>query len=291
MAPRVLISDELSTAAVQIFKDRGVEVDYQPKLGKDKDALLAIIGNYDGLAIRSATKATEKLISAAANLKVIGRAGIGVDNVDIPAASKKGVIVMNTPFGNSITTAEHAIAMMLAVARQIAEALEAAHGQGIVHRDLKPANVKVRDDGTVKVLDFGLAKASSPGKTAPADVSQSPTIVHPGTAVGMILGTAAYMSPEQAAGKLVDRRTDIWAFGVVLWEMLSGRRLFDAESVPETLGAVFRQEIDFDALPATTPAAVRELVMRCLERDPKARLRDIGEARIALQTALQSSAG
>ncbi|TNC74164.1 phosphoglycerate dehydrogenase [Rubellimicrobium roseum] len=127
MAPRVLISDELSTAAVQIFKDRGVEVDYQPKLGKDKDALLAIIGNYDGLAIRSATKATEKLLAAATNLKVIGRAGIGVDNVDIPAASKKGIIVMNTPFGNSITTAEHAIAMMLAVARQIPEANASTH--------------------------------------------------------------------------------------------------------------------------------------------------------------------
>ncbi len=127
MAPRVLISDELSTAAVQIFKDRGVEVDYQPKLGKDKDALLAIIGDYDGLAIRSATKATEKLIASASNLKVIGRAGIGVDNVDIPAASKKGIIVMNTPFGNSITTAEHAIAMMLAVARQIPEANASTH--------------------------------------------------------------------------------------------------------------------------------------------------------------------
>jgi D-3-phosphoglycerate dehydrogenase len=127
MAPRVLISDELSPAAVSIFQDRGVEVDYQPKLGKDKDALLAIIGNYDGLAIRSATKATEKLIAAAANLKVIGRAGIGVDNVDIPAASKKGIIVMNTPFGNSITTAEHAVAMMLAVARQIPEANASTH--------------------------------------------------------------------------------------------------------------------------------------------------------------------
>jgi len=127
MAPRVLISDELSTAAVQIFKDRGLEVDYQPKLGKDKDALLAVIGNYDGLAIRSATKATEKLLGAATNLKVIGRAGIGVDNVDIPAASKKGIIVMNTPFGNSITTAEHAIAMMLAVARQIPEANASTH--------------------------------------------------------------------------------------------------------------------------------------------------------------------
>ncbi len=119
MAPRVLVSDELSPTAVQIFRDRGVEVDFQPNLGKDKEKLLEIIGNYDGLAIRSATKVTEKLIASASNLKVIGRAGIGVDNVDIPAASRRGIIVMNTPFGNSITTAEHAIAMMFSVARQI----------------------------------------------------------------------------------------------------------------------------------------------------------------------------
>ncbi len=127
MAPKVLISDALSDAAVQIFRDRGIDVDFQPKLGKDKDALAAIIANYDGLAIRSATKATEKLIAAATNLKVIGRAGIGVDNVDIPAASRKGIIVMNTPFGNSITTAEHAISMMMAVARQIPEANASTH--------------------------------------------------------------------------------------------------------------------------------------------------------------------
>jgi D-3-phosphoglycerate dehydrogenase len=120
--PRVLVSDQLSPTAVQIFKDRGVEVDYLPDLGKDKEKLLAVIDKYDGLAIRSATKVTEKLIAAATNLKVIGRAGIGVDNVDIPAASRKGIIVMNTPFGNSITTAEHAIAMMFAVARQLPEA-------------------------------------------------------------------------------------------------------------------------------------------------------------------------
>jgi len=122
MAPRVLVSDDLSETAVQIFRDRGIEVDYLPRLGKDKDALAAVIGQYDGLAIRSATKVSGKLLDAATRLKVIGRAGIGVDNVDIPAASKKGVIVMNTPFGNSITTAEHAIAMMFAVARQLPEA-------------------------------------------------------------------------------------------------------------------------------------------------------------------------
>ncbi|WP_439154052.1 phosphoglycerate dehydrogenase [Yoonia sp.] len=127
MAPKVLISDKLSPAAVQIFKDRGIDVDFQPDLGKDKDKLLEVIGQYDGLAIRSATKATEKIINAATNLKVIGRAGIGVDNVDRDAASRKGIIVMNTPFGNMITTAEHAIAMMFAVARQIPEASASTH--------------------------------------------------------------------------------------------------------------------------------------------------------------------
>ena len=127
MAPKVLVSDKLSETAVQIFRDRGIEVDFEPALGKDKDALLAKIGDYDGLAIRSATKVTDKLLDAAPNLKVVGRAGIGTDNVDKTAASKKGVIVMNTPFGNMITTAEHAIAMMFAVARQIPEASASTH--------------------------------------------------------------------------------------------------------------------------------------------------------------------
>ena len=127
MAPKVLVSDKLSETAVQIFKDRGIDVTFDPSIGKDKDKLLEVIGQYDGLAIRSATKVTEKIIAAATNLKVIGRAGIGVDNVDIPEASKKGIIVMNTPFGNSITTAEHAIAMMFAVARQIPEANASTH--------------------------------------------------------------------------------------------------------------------------------------------------------------------
>ena len=127
MAPKVLISDKLSEAAVQIFRDRGIDVDFQPDLGKDKEALAAIIGNYDGLAIRSATRVTDAILANATNLKVIARAGIGTDNIDKEAASKKGVIVMNTPFGNMITTAEHAIAMMFAVARQIPEASESTH--------------------------------------------------------------------------------------------------------------------------------------------------------------------
>ena len=172
------------------------------------------------------------------------------------------------------------------VARQIAEALEVAHDQGIVHRDLKPANVKVTPDGKVKVLDFGLAKALDPttsGGPSGMDSRMSPTITSLGTVAGVILGTAAYMSPEQAKGKAVDRRTDIWAFGCLLYEMLVGKRPFDGEGISEVLAAVIMAPIAFEALPSSIPSRLRLLVRRCLERDPRRRLRDIGEARLALE--------
>ena len=172
----------------------------------------------------------------------------------------------------------------LPIARQIAEALEAAHEQGIVHRDLKPGNVKVRADGTVKVLDFGLAKAIEPVGAATSNASNSPTLTARATQMGMIIGTAAYMAPEQAKGKAVDRRADIWAFGVVLYEMLTGKRAFEGEDVSTTLAAVLMKEPEWSALPADTPPALVTLVRRCLERDPKQRLRDIGEARLLLSS-------
>jgi eukaryotic-like serine/threonine-protein kinase len=170
----------------------------------------------------------------------------------------------------------------LPIAKQVAEALEAAHEQGIVHRDLKPANIKLRPDGTVKVLDFGLAKAMEPVSVG-ANVSQSPTITTPAmTQAGMILGTAAYMSPEQARGKAVDKRADIWAFGCVLYEMLTGARAFQGEDVTDTIVAVVSKEPDWALLPAATPDRLRQLLRRSLIKDPKQRLRDIGDARIEL---------
>jgi serine/threonine protein kinase len=171
----------------------------------------------------------------------------------------------------------------ISIFTQIAMALKYAHEQGIIHRDLKPANVKIRPDSTVKLLDFGLAKAlegEQPGNSH--DLSSSPTQTHMMTEVGIILGTASYMSPEQAKGKAVDKRTDIWSFGVVLYECVTGKKLFEGESVPEILGSIFRQEIKLDAIPETAPDSIRQLLSRCIERDSSLRLRDIGEARILL---------
>ena len=175
------------------------------------------------------------------------------------------------------------LAEALPMARQIANALEAAHDQGIIHRDLKPANIKVKPDGTVKVLDFGLAKAlTEDSGLRTQDVSNSPTLTARATQMGMIIGTAAYMSPEQARGKSADRRADIWAFGLVLYEMLTGRRAFEGQEISDVLAAVLRQDIDWTPLPAGTPSSVRRLLRRCLEKDPRKRLSAIGDARLEL---------
>ena len=183
------------------------------------------------------------------------------------------------------------------VSVQIAHALEEAHEKGIVHRDLKPQNIKASIEGKVKVLDFGLAKAMDPtgalsgsGVGSASQLAASPTLTLGATQMGVILGTAAYMSPEQAKGLPVDKRADIWAFGVVLWEMLAGRRLFEGDSVTETLAGVLKNPVDLDALPAGTPESIRRLIRRCLERNPKDRLRDIGEARLALAEAMAALA-
>ncbi len=175
----------------------------------------------------------------------------------------------------------------LPIAKQITEALEAAHEAGVIHRDLKPANIKVREDETVKVLDFGLAKALD--TTPEGDPSQSPTLTAAATQMGVIMGTAAYMSPEQARGKPVDRRADIWAFGCVFYEMLTGRRVFEIEDVSLTLADVMRAEPAWERLPKELSPVLHTYLKRCLEKDPRQRMRDIGDMRLALEGAFETT--
>src|SRR5690348_5004919 len=167
----------------------------------------------------------------------------------------------------------------LPIVQQLIDALEYAHEKGVVHRDLKPANIKITPDGRVKVLDFGLAKAMGGDASATGDPAASPTLTMRATMAGVIMGTAAYMAPEQARGAVVDQRADIWAFGVVVYELLTGRVLFDAPTVSDTLAGVLRQDIDVDAV----PTCFRRLLRVCLERDPKRRLRNNGDARLLLE--------
>src|SRR6266536_2284825 len=172
----------------------------------------------------------------------------------------------------------------LPIARQIAEALEAAHEAGIIHRDLKPANIKLRPDGEVKVLDFGLAKALEPMSPASANVTASPTITTPAmmTGIGMILGTAAYMSPEQAKGRPADKRSDVWAFGCVLFEMLTGKRAFEGEDVTDIIAAVVRADPDWTVFTGNMPVSIRTLVRRSLEKDRSARISDAAVAKYVI---------
>ena len=179
----------------------------------------------------------------------------------------------------------------IVIAKQIAEALEAGHEAGVIHRDLKPANIKLKEDGTIKVLDYGLAKAleGEAASAADSELSQSPTLTRQGTQVGVILGTAAYMSPEQAKGKRVDNRTDVWAFGAVLYEMLTGKRAFPGDDVSETLASVIKSEPDLDALPAETPETVRRTLQLCLNKDLKERVQAVGDVRLAMQGAFETN--
>ena len=178
----------------------------------------------------------------------------------------------------------------LPIAKQIAEALEAAHEAGVIHRDLKPANIKVREDGTVKVLNFGLAKAFQPDASDPS-TSMSPTIslTAAATQMGMVIGTAAYMAPEQAKGKTVDKRADVWALGAVLYEMLTGQKPFTGRDVSDTLAAVLRIDADFDALPDATPPRVQQVLKACLQKEPKDRVRDIGDVSLAMDGTFETT--
>jgi len=220
----------------------------------------------------------------------------GVGSVPLAGETRPGGLALVLELVEGPTLAERIkqgpipLAEALAIATQIADALEAAHEQGVVHRDLKPANVKLRTDGTVKVLDFGLAKALDPALPTSADAMQSPTMTGRATEMGMILGTAAYMSPEQAKGKAADRRADVWAFGVVLFEMITGDQLFRGETSSEVMASVMKEEPDWSRLPANLPTSVVRLLHRCLEKDPRKRLSAIGDARFDLEDAVAGGA-
>jgi len=219
--------------------------------------------------------------------RLAGGVGAGLPSTSLRDGEQRRTVVpaQGRPQGAPLQIDE-----CLHIARQIAEALEYAHDKGIIHRDLKPANIKLTPEGAVKILDFGLAKALAPEDVA-SNISNSPTLTIAATQAGVILGTAGYMSPEQAKAKPADRRADIWAFGCVLHEMLIGRQAFEGETVSDVLAAIIRAEPEWEALPASTPPSIQRLLRRCLEKDPRRRLQAIGEARIAIEETLNGAVG
>jgi eukaryotic-like serine/threonine-protein kinase len=242
------------------------------KLGRDV-ALKVLPPAFTADVDRVARFAREARLLASLNHPHIGTIYGFEDGGHVPALVLE--LVNGETLDDRLSRGPLPLSEALAVAEQIADALDAAHGAGIVHRDLKPSNIKITPDGVVKVLDFGLAKAATEESTP--DLSRSPTMMTDQTSAGVILGTVAYMSPEQARGKAVDKRTDIWAFGCVLYQLLTGRLAFRGETVSDTIVAILEREADWTALPAGTPPAIRRLQQRCLEKDPRRRLRDIGD--------------
>ncbi len=266
------------------------------KLGRDV-AIKVVAGVFLSDAERLARFEREARMLATLNHPHIG-AIYGVEEADPSAGSGQAAVralvlelVEGATLAERLASRPLPVQEALAVASQIAEAIEAAHEKGVIHRDLKPANIKITPDGSVKVLDFGLAKMFVEEGSGDG-VSQAPPIAIEGsvdrTRDGLIAGTATYMSPEQARGNPVDKRTDIWAFGCVLYEMLTARPAFPGETVPDTIAAILERDADWGALPAQTPASIRRLLQRCLEKDPKRRLRDIGDARLEIEEALDA---
>jgi serine/threonine protein kinase len=263
---------------------------HDTRLGRDV-AIKILPREFTSDADRRARFERESRVLAALNHPNIA-AIYGVEDGPIEAGHDVRALVLELVEGETlaqrIERGPIALADVMAIARQMADALDAAHEGGIIHRDLKPANIKLRADGVVKLLDFGIAKVFV-GEGASTE--ESPTVTAAGTRAGTILGTAAYMSPEHARGRSVDKRTDIWAFGCVLYEMLTGRAPFKGETVSDTLVAILEREPDWRALPGATPPRIRELLRRCLEKDPKRRLRDIADAVIELTPDQSADAG
>ena len=255
------------------------------KLGRDV-ALKVLPATFVTDPERMARFRREAQVLASLNHPHIGAIYGFEDSGGVPALVME--LVEGPTLADRIATGAIPLDEALQIAREIAAALEAAHERGIIHRDLKPANIKITPDGNVKVLDFGLAKALE-GHPASTDIHNSPTVTSMATQPGVILGTAAYMSPEQAKGKSVDRRADIWAFGCVFFEMLVGKRPFDGETVSDALAAVICAEPEWSLLPSNTPHSIRNLLQRCLKKDPRQRLQAIGDARIAIEEVLSGA--